>query len=222
MITRSYRTDFPGIDILCRGIRKEASKIDKELLITQMGQQMHHKMSTYMRNRIIEQAQHVKLKKGTHPIHEGDELTHLYWIEKGIVRGFYINSEGEEVTKCFSSEGGYFGSEGLRGGGQATFHVECLEECSCIAMPYGLVREVIDKDPHIYNYMTSLFMKEVTRLERRTRNLLLLDAKERYQAFLVDYPALEDRVKLCYIASYIGIHPGSLSRIRKVKQSPKE
>lgn len=160
MITRSYRTDFPGIDILCRGIRKEASKIDKELLITQMEQQMHHKMSTYMRNRIIEQAQHVRLKKGTHPIHEGDELTHLYWIEKGIVRGFYINSEGEEVTKCFSSEGGYFGSEGLRGGGQATFHVECLEECSCIAMPYGLVREMIDKEGPAYIQLYDVLVYE--------------------------------------------------------------
>jgi hypothetical protein len=58
-------------------------------------------------------------------------------------------------------------------------------------------------------------MQEVDKLENRAKNLVLLNAEERYDDFCRRYSKLHDRVELRYIASYIGIRAASLSRIRK-------
>ena len=58
-------------------------------------------------------------------------------------------------------------------------------------------------------------------IERREYQFLALSAKERYQQFRSDYPGLEQRISQAQIASYLGINPVTLSRIRSSKASPK-
>lgn len=98
---------------------------------------------------------------------------------------------------------------------KTTFYVECLEECKCLRLPYSLVQKITSLDQQVGNYIQNLYLEEVGKLEHRTRDLLLMTAEERYISFCKDYPSLQRRVQLRYIASYIGIQPASMSRIRK-------
>lgn len=68
---------------------------------------------------------------------EGVKATNLYFIIKGIVRGYYIDESGNDITKYFSSENEFFSTETLRTGSASTFAIECIEGCSynCFAAP---------------------------------------------------------------------------------------
>ena len=146
---------------------------------------------------------------------EGMKSTNLYFIIRGIVRGYYIDEQGNDITKCFSSENEFFSSEGLRTASVSSFTIECLEDCQCIQIPYELVYKVIKEDENLNNVFVKYYLKEVEKLENRIKNSALMNAEERYIDFCKQYPHLHDRVELKYIASYIGIRAASLSRIRK-------
>ena len=59
---------------------------------------------------------------------EGMKSTSLYFIVHGIVRGYYIDDQGNDITKCFSSHNEFFSSEGLRSESVSSFTIECLED----------------------------------------------------------------------------------------------
>lgn len=146
---------------------------------------------------------------------EGIKSTNLYFIISGIVRGYYIDEHGNDITKCFSRENEFFSSEGLRTASVSSFTIESLEDCKCIQIPYELVYKIIKEDESLNSIFVKSYMQEVDKLENRAKNLVLLNAEERYNDFCRRYSKLHDRVELRYIASYIGIRAASLSRIRK-------
>lgn len=153
-------------------------------------------------------------KKGTIPIQQGDSLDSLYIIEHGLVRGFYLDQEGREVTKCFSRERQFFSGEGMISSLIATFSIECLEDVTGIRIPYQIIQELQKYDPQIIVVINNIIRKEYMKLEERTKHMLLEDATIRYEHFLEDYPDVIPRLKQKYIASYLGINPVTLSRIR--------
>lgn len=175
-------------------------------------------LSSEMKQKFNDETKIVHFKKGDTILREGDQAIHLYLILQGIVRGYYIDEEGNDITKCFASEGGFFSVEGFHTNGSATFTIECLENCESIQLPYQLLNEVIDHDLVVSKRVMQLFQQEMQNQEEKNRELILLNAEERYQSFCQTFPQLMNRVPLRCIASYIGIHFGSLSRIRnKVK-----
>ena len=78
-----------------------------------------------------------------------------------------------------------------------------------------MIKELALLEPQIEKDIYDLYLKEVEMLEKRTKDLLLLSAEERYLLFCRNYPNLEHRVPLKMISSFIGIQAGSMSRIRK-------
>ncbi|OOM69600.1 Crp/Fnr family transcriptional regulator [Clostridium sp. BL-8] len=141
--------------------------------------------------------------------------TRLYFIISGIVRGHYIDEQGNDVTKCFSSENEIFFSEGLWIEKPSSFTIECLEDCACIQFSYEFIHRIMNEDDVIKSLIFNYYLKIVRRLESKAKNSALLNAKEQYIEFCKKYPNLHNRVELKCIASYIGIRPASLSRIRK-------
>lgn len=150
---------------------------------------------------------------------EGMKSANLYLIIRGIVRGYYIDDKGNDVTKCFSIENEFFSSEGLRTASISSFTIECLEDCQCIQLPYSLINDIIQKDENLKALFTKYYLDEVEILEKKARMLALLNAEERYVDFCAHFPHLHERVDLKHIASYLGIRAASLSRIRKAMRN---
>lgn len=148
-------------------------------------------------------------------LREGEKSSCVYLILQGLVRGYYIDKQGNDITKCFSGEGEFFSSEGLRTGSESSFTIECLEKCKCIRLPYELINQAIGQDDKLKSLINQYYSDEVSKLETRTKTLILMSAEERYTYFCEQYPRLQNRIALRYIASYIGIRAASLSRIRK-------
>ncbi len=146
---------------------------------------------------------------------EGDTASNLYYIIQGIVRGYYVDSKGNDITKCFCGEDDFFSTEGFRISSPSTFTIECLEDCKCLQLPYKSLKNIANSNKNISDLVSHLFQMEVGKQEEKSKNLMLLNAEERYRTFCIDYPHLHNRIALKYIASYIGVRAASLSRIRK-------
>lgn len=155
------------------------------------------------------------IPKGTILVSEGDMINSLYYICKGIVRGYYIDSNGNDITKCFASETDFVCAEKLLKEGEATYNVECLEDSICIQIPYSVILRGIEADDEMKSLSNKLIKNQVIILDARQRGLLMKNAMDRYLDFKRDYSAIENRISQEHIASYIGIRASSLSRLKR-------
>ncbi len=156
-----------------------------------------------------------KFNAGTTLLTAGETAQHVYLILHGIVRGYYPDSDGNDITKCFSTEQEFFCTECYRTGAPSTFSIECLENTECIELPYALIRKAVQSDKSLGAVIGHLSEQEVNSLEYRNKTILMLNAADRYIDFCSQYPDLLKRVPLKYIASYLAVRPETLSRIRK-------
>ncbi|MHC5310041.1 Crp/Fnr family transcriptional regulator [Myroides sp. LJL116] len=139
----------------------------------------------------------------------------IYFIQKGIVRA-YAPLEQQDVTFWFGEEGqailsmrSYVESE------KGYENIELLEDCELYEIQIATLTNLYNQDIHIANWGRRLAERELLKLESRLVSFELLSAKERYDEFIAKSPSLLQRVPLKYIASYLGITPVSLSRVRK-------
>jgi len=136
------------------------------------------------------------------------------------VRGYYLDEDGKDVTKCFSAENEFFCTECFRTGRPSTFFIECLERTRYLAFPYPLVRNLMQSCPELAAHIELLFEREIDKLEKWRRRLSLYSAGERYRIFLAENPLLARRAPLKHVASLLGVRPETLSRIRKSLKIP--
>lgn len=155
------------------------------------------------------------VKKGEVLIRKGDPASHMYCVEKGLLRSFVIDEHGKEHIFMFAPEGWFFSDfESVDKEAVSAFFIDALEDSEI---------EMIDKkhlsQPNIamkdLKHLLESMRRRVSVLEKRVVMLLSASAKERYQHFVTTYPEIVQRVPQRMIASYLGITPESLSRIRK-------
>lgn len=156
------------------------------------------------------------LKPGDFLLRAGEIPSQIGFVVAGILRLYYVNLAGSEFTKSFCPENHFVTAySALILKQPAQFFIAALEESLLLVIDYGEYTKLCTEHPclQIINHklVEALFIKK----EKREAELLLDDATTRYQKFLLDYPNLENRVKQYHIASYLGISPVSLSRIRK-------
>lgn len=142
-------------------------------------------------------------------------LVHTGLVLKGIIRNYYLDSEGNEITKYFSREGSLIMDEGILGYKQSIAELEALEDSEVLLMDTVKLKHLIyTKDAFKNLYITCLESALRYKIYRESE-FLTKNATERYLQFCKDFPDLVNRVKQSYISTYLGIAPESLSRIRK-------
>jgi len=97
---------------------------------------------------------------------------------------------------------------------ESKLYIQALEDTELLVIDYKIYRKLLDS--HVCWQEAAKKLAELIFIlkEKREAGLLLHDARERYLQFLGDYPNLENRISQYHIASYLGIAPESLSRIR--------
>lgn len=159
----------------------------------------------------------VNFPKG-HLLLRSDKVEHkVYFIKKGIVRAFVPNPK-EDLTFWFGEEGEAILSMTNYVEGKKSYEdIELLEDCELYEISITDLHNLFKKDIHLANFGRVLAEKELLKMERRWISSQLKSAKERYDDLMQYYPSLFQRVPLKMIATYLGITPVSLSRIRKMK-----
>ncbi|RIW13411.1 Crp/Fnr family transcriptional regulator [Algoriphagus lacus] len=160
------------------------------------------------------------LKKGDYFIKEGQVANELGFLESGVMRVFYRNDKGTEYNKQFfvnpSLVGGY---ASLITNQPAKINQQALTDCDILVAKYADVQEFYSKYPIFERGARIIAEYYFVHKEQREIEIVLLDAEERYAIFQKEFPQLEQQIPQYHIASYLGITPIHLSRIRK-KNSP--
>src|SRR5258708_16689019 len=159
--------------------------------------------------------QPVSVPKGGFLLRAGDVPDTLGFVVSGVMRSFFITSDGNEIARSFRVENSFVASySAFFLGGPSRMFLQALKSTLLLVTPYRAYQELTAGHVCWQIMDRKLAQQLFIRLEQRESELLLDDATTRYLKFRADYPGLEDRVKQQHIASYLGITPVTLSRIR--------
>jgi len=165
---------------------------------------------------LVEKFVHIMhLKKGDIFIKAGEIPEVVGFICEGLMRVFYIDENGRDFTKLFNLQFDFISSfASFIERCESYLNIEALEDTTVCVVSYDAFRMFIERHPCWLKIYTKSLEKFYVIKERREGQLLWDDAKTRYSQFLKDFPGIEKRVRQYHIASYLGISPVSLSRIR--------
>ena len=157
----------------------------------------------------------VILPKDEFLVTEGKTCRHMYFLQQGLLRGFY-NLEEKEITHWFAFEKDFVTSfHSFITQQPAVENIQSLEGCILWSVSKDSLTELYNRFHEIERLVRIAYEKYYIRLETRFINSQFKTAAERYASLLQDSPHILDRVPLGQIASYRGISQETLSRIRK-------
>jgi len=189
-------------------------KMEDSLLLTQLKQV--YKLSDKECARVIPLFESLEVKKNEHLFREGAIVRNVYFVEKGCLRQYYINKNGEERTIYFKTEDGW-ASElvSFLDNKPTELNLQALENSKL---------QIINQKNWVYAVtQISSFTMGFIRAQQDTNYVLkkrLAEAtvespEEKYLRFMQEEPFLLQRIPLYHIASYLAMTPETLSRIRK-------
>ena len=144
----------------------------------------------------------------------GDKASTAGLVINGVIRSYYIDKEGNDVTQYFAAEAGWCIDSGMIGFDEMQANWEALEDTTVMLFEVKDMKELIYGDEHLKNTWIYALESGMRYKVYRENGFLVENATERYIAFRKRYPMLSKRVPQRYIATYLGITPESLSRIR--------
>ena len=158
------------------------------------------------------------LKKGEFVVRIGEVQNDVYFLETGIARGYFLDVNGKDVTDCFAFRCGTaavsFGQLELNV--QSSLSIEVLEDAKFFCIPIFSLIELQKSYFEIMFLYNQLLVKALNEHWKLKRVLNQFTAIQRYQWFLREYPGLIYKVKNKYVASFLGMTPVTMSRLRKM------
>ncbi|MCV9929793.1 Crp/Fnr family transcriptional regulator [Flavobacterium sp. LS1R49] len=157
-----------------------------------------------------------KLRKRQYLLQEGDICKYLSFVEKGLLRSYNIDEKGEEHMNMFACEGWWISDmNSFLSGEKAVFNIDAIEESELLMITLEDFEEMTLKIPVMDRYFRILFQNSLVTKERRLVSSNTHTAEEKYIELMESNPAIIQRIPQNLIASYIGIAPETLSRIKK-------
>lgn len=150
----------------------------------------------------------VTLKKGDFLLREGETVQYSYFIEKGLIRMYYLR-EGQEFIRQFFFEGGLITDLVSALMKLPTrLHIDALEDTRIIAIPVSIL--------HQYKVFKNHAMEQALfHVSNRMASIFLDSPEEKYRHLLNERPKVIQRIPQYMIAAYIGVTPEGLSRIKR-------
>lgn len=156
-----------------------------------------------------------KLRKKQYLLQEGDICKHLCVVEKGALKAYVLTESGDERITAFALEGWTMGDlSSFIKEEPATLNIDALEDCELVLISKQAYNELLQVMPKFETYIRILMTDAYMALQRRTTNMISLPLEERYKALTAMYPNIVQRVPQHMIASYMGLSPETLSRVR--------
>jgi len=156
-----------------------------------------------------------RLAKGEYLHKVGEPATEIAFILDGALREYFLTLEGLEFNKAFVFSGEFTGSLfDLMSDDVSTASVQAVKPCLMLVAPFLVMHRLYDQYDCFQRLgriiIEGLFLKKA----RREYEFLTMDAQARYLALIEQYPKLENELPQYQLASYLGITPVALSRIR--------
>lgn len=157
-----------------------------------------------------------KIKKDMLLLREGDVCSQVFFVSKGLLRAYTIDSFGKEHIIQFGPEDSWVSDRNsFYFNLPAMFYVDAIEDCEVVYINKEFYEKAEKIIPGFNSFTVMILHNSIRFMQRRISLLLGATAEQRYLDFIELYPNLTLRVPQWMIASYLGITPESLSRVRK-------
>jgi len=158
-----------------------------------------------------------KIRKDEYAFNFNEKINAISYVYKGLFRVFAINQNGEEFNKNFFWESRIYGDMiALLDNKETQTSIQALEDSIVVEITHDKYRQLLYKYNDLKMYHIYYLEKHwIFQKDNNTYSLVLEDAYERYKRFLKEYGHIEKRLSQYHIASYLGISPTHLSRIKK-------
>lgn len=157
-----------------------------------------------------------KLRKKQYLLQEGDVCKFIAFVEKGSLRSYSIDEKGGEHIIQFALEGWTISDlYSFLTGEAATYNIDALEDSELVIINKQSHEELLDKLPKYERYIRLQITGAYIAMQRRLTSIISLSLEERYSNFTELYPNIIQRVPQHMIASFMGLTPETLSRVRK-------
>ena len=157
-----------------------------------------------------------KLLKGEFFLREGDILKYGAFVCKGFLRSYVIDNKGKEHIIQFAPENWWISDKGAGGeGSKASCFIDAIEDSDILLIDQAGHLKMLEKVAAYGASFQAGMQKRSAAKDKRIVHSLTADAEERYNDFLQTYPSIAQRVSQHMLASYLGIAPETLSRVRR-------
>lgn len=157
-----------------------------------------------------------KIRKRQYLLQAGEVCRFVAFVEKGVVRQYTVNNKGSEHIIQFGVEGWTVSDlYSFMTAEPAIYHIDAVEDSELVLVTKAAQDEIMRQVPRYETYLRMQFMGAYLALQKRVSNMISLPPYERYLAFTRLYPTIAQRVPQHMIASYLGLTPETLSRIRR-------
>ncbi|MFD2163149.1 Crp/Fnr family transcriptional regulator [Paradesertivirga mongoliensis] len=156
-----------------------------------------------------------KLRKKQYLLQDDDVCKYSCFVEQGALRAYLVDEKGDEHITAFALEGWTIAdlSSFIRQE-PATLNIDALEDCELVLISKSAHDELMLSMPKYETYFRILITDAYLALQQRTTNIISLSSEQRYKVFTQMYQSIFQRVPQHMIASFMGLSPETLSRIR--------
>jgi CRP-like cAMP-binding protein len=156
-----------------------------------------------------------KLRKKQYLLQEGDTCKYIAFVEKGALKSYVIDEAGTERITQFALEGWTISDlYSFLTGEPATYHIDAIEDAELVLISKAAHEELLQQVPKYETYIRLQITGAYIALQRRLTSIISLPIEERYKNLTTLYPTIVQRVPQHMIASYMGLTPETLSRVR--------
>lgn len=156
-----------------------------------------------------------KLEKKQYLLRAGEVCQYITFVEEGLLCSYTIDARGNEHVLQFAPEGWWISDNySFLTSEPSAYFIEPLEEAELLLLTPLAMEEMLLQIPKMERFFRLLMQNNLIAQQRRTLSSLSLSAEERYTRLLQQYPEIVQRSPQHLIASYLGVTPETLSRIR--------
>ncbi len=160
------------------------------------------------------------LLRGAQLLRAGDQARDVLIVVEGLLREYYVLPDGRERTKSFVVEHQVAGSlPDLLSGEPSRAYIVAEAATRVLVVDYGALCALHERFPRWAELDAEMTRRLLLTKTEREYELLALDAETRYEAFRRRFPGVEERVAARHVASYVGITPVHLSRLRRTRRA---
>ena len=164
-----------------------------------------------------------KLKKGDFFYEQGEVCKLFAFVASGCLRTFYISDKGEEFSIYFAFEGWWIGEpESFYSKGPSRHSCQVLESCELLTADKKNFEAALDAIPPFREFYKRSTQRSYAVAQEKFAKAFSETAEEKYKKLLDKNPEMVLKIPQVHIASYLGVKPQSLSRIRKKILSEKK